>query len=97
MAFFWFITAATWFIGLFMLTVFGPAGVCLVIPVCGGFTFIWYQIAFGEKRGFDYTYDSDDDTEDNDPFRLDSSGEPKDPVTRWWLYKELMDQDQRDQ
>jgi len=96
MAFFWFFTAGIWLVGLYMLTVFGPAGFCIVIPVCSGFTFFLYQIVFGEKGGFDYSDGSDDDSEDNDPFRLDSSGVPKDPVTSWWLYKELGEQDQRD-
>ncbi len=96
MVFFWLFTAGIWLIGLYMLTVLGPAGFCIVIPVCSGFTFFLYQIVFGEKRGYEYSDDSDEDTEDRDPFRLDSSGIPKDPVTRWWLYKELGEQDQRD-
>ena len=98
------LTAATWLAGLFMVAVTGSSMVCLVIPVCVLLTYFWYQLVFGEHESVRTSYrssyipdDGDEEGADADPFRLDSNGVPKDPITKWWLYNELLEQQQRDQ
>lgn len=88
------LTGVTWLVALFFLLLFGPAGVCIVLPGGAFFTVLWYFVCFGEPRRVQYSghlNDADDDGDINDPFRLDQDGIPKDPITKWWLYNELQE------
>lgn len=93
-----FLTAITWIFGFSILMQLGPASVCVALPVCAFFTLIWYIICLGDRRTGHYSSylpadDDDDDKDNSDPFRLDEDGIPKDPITKWWLYNELLEQE----